>query len=142
MTRIMHTFRIWFRHILLPALLLCTFIPIQAEKGASLPYRFLLVISSQWEDPASYVIENTDEFQVVVCLLKNWGIPFDILRLDQQNLDRYHMLDRNGNPRYGSIIWDADPEGLEGKDPGLLASLVRDNGVGLVVLGNTVSPKA
>jgi hypothetical protein len=29
-----------------------------------LPYRFLLIISSQWKDPASYLIEGEGEFPV------------------------------------------------------------------------------
>ena len=51
---------------------------------SQLPYRFLLVISTQWDYPNSYVIEGGSEFSVVAALLKTWGIPFEILRLDQQ----------------------------------------------------------
>src|SRR5574341_435124 len=71
--------------------------------------------------------------------LKTWGLPFEILRLDQQRLDRYHLLDRDGRPRYGTIIWDASSGGTEGKDLSLLPSLVKDFGVNLVVLGDTVA---
>ena len=104
-----------------------------------LPYRFLLVISGQWKDPASYVIEAGGEFPALVSLLKTWGLPFDILRLDQQRLDRYYLLDRDGQSRYGTIIWDADPGAMEDKDLSLLPSLVREQGVGLVVLGDSVA---
>jgi len=110
-----------------------------ADERQTLPYRFLLVISNQWKDPASYVIEGGGEFQVIATLLKTWGLPFDVLRLDQQRLDRYHMIDREGRPLYGTIIWDADPSGLEGKDLSFLPSLVKDFGVNLVILGDTVS---
>jgi hypothetical protein len=110
-----------------------------AAGAPALPYRFLLVISEQWKDPASYVIEAGGEFPAIVSLLKTWGLPFDILRLDQQRLDRYHLLDREGQSRYGSIIWDPDPAGVEGKDVSLLSSLVREQGVGLVVLGDSVA---
>jgi len=103
------------------------------------PYRFLLVISGQWKDPASYVIEAGGEFPVIVSLLKTWGLPFEILRLDQQRLDRYHLLERDGQSRYGTIIWDPDPAAMEGKDVSLLSSLVREQGVGLVVLGDSVA---
>jgi hypothetical protein len=34
------------------------FSPFAAAQTAPLPYRFLLVISDQWKDPASYVIED------------------------------------------------------------------------------------
>src|SRR5512133_2245387 len=76
--------------------------------GESLPYRFLLVIGKQWKDPASRLIEAGGEFPVVATLLKTWGLPFDILRLDQQRFDRYYLLDRESRPRYGTIIWDAE----------------------------------
>ena len=106
---------------------------------AALPYRFLLVISDQWKDPSSYVIEDGGEFQIMAALLKSWGLPFDILRLDQQRLDKYHLLDRDGQPRYGTIIWDAGPGGLENKGLSLVPELVKDYGTGLVILGNTVA---
>ena len=110
------------------------------ESNKSLPYRFLLVISNQWDDPASLLVDGESEFQVLVSLLKSWVLPFDILRLDQQNLDRYFLLDRDGSPRYSTIIWDADPDGLEGENLELLPLLVKEQGVNLVVLGNCVSP--
>jgi hypothetical protein len=114
---------------------------LQGMAGAqpALPYRFLLVISDQWKDPASYVIEDGGEFQIITALLKSWGLPFDILRLDQQRLDKYHLLDRDGRPRYGTIIWDAGPGGLENKGLSLIPELVKDYGTGLVILGNTVA---
>jgi hypothetical protein len=124
------------------ALALVLFAPLAvgaADERQPLPYRFLLVISNQWKDPASYVIEGGGEFQVIATLLKTWCLPFDVLRLDQQRLDRYHMIDREGRPLYGTIIWDADPSGLEGKDLSFLPSLVKDFGVNLVILGDTVS---
>ena len=58
----------------------------QAAGERVLPYRFLLVISDQWKDPASYLVDGGGEFQVLVSLLKAWGLPFEILRLDQQKL--------------------------------------------------------
>ena len=106
---------------------------------APVPYRFLLVIGNQWKDPASRLIEPGGEFPVVVTLLKTWGLPFDILRLDQQRFDRYYLTDRQGRPRYGTIIWDADANVGEPKNLALLSTLVRDHGVGLVVLGDTVA---
>jgi len=107
--------------------------------GAPVPYRFLLVIGNQWKDPASRLIEPGGEFPVVVTLLKTWGLPFDILRLDQQRFDRYYLMNREGRSRYGTIIWDADANAGESKDLPLLSTLVNDQGVGLVILGNTIA---
>ena len=90
------------------------------------PFRVLLVIGDQWEDPASFVVDmprapgeklnyddkenhmHTWDFHNIVLLLKSWGIPFDIVRLDQQILNRYMFLDMDGNPKYGTIIWDVN----------------------------------
>ncbi|MDA2939024.1 polysaccharide deacetylase family protein, partial [Acidobacteria bacterium AH-259-A15] len=112
---------------------------IPSVDSPSLPYRFLLVVSDQWKDPASYVIEGGGEFQVVATLLKTWGLPFDILRLDQQRLDRYHLLERTGDPRYGTIIWDAQPGDLEAAGVALVGELVKKHGVNLIVLGDSVA---
>ncbi len=120
-------------------LFLALSIPAHSEP---LPYRFLLVIGSQWGDPSGKVIEAGGEFPVVVTLLKTWGLPFDILRLDQERLDRYYLLDRDGRSRYGTIIWDAESGGCSPQDIALLSRLVSDHGVGLVVLGDTVSDAA
>ena len=121
-------------------LLYFSYSSLAATSQTLLPYRFLLVVSNQWNDPASYLIEDSDEFRILVTLLKNWGLPFDILRLDQQNFDRYHLIDREGVPRYSTIIWDADPAHLEGEDLRLLPILVKEHAVNLVILGDAVSP--
>ena len=103
---------------------------------AAPPYRFLLVVGNQWEDDASFLVERSGEFQVTAALLKTWGLPFDILRLDQQAMDRYHLLQRDGTPRYGTVIWDV-PEDSKGRDLKLLAEL-NQQGVSVVVLGDTI----
>ena len=105
----------------------------------NLPYRFLLVIADQWKDPASYVIEEGGEFHTIAALMKSWGVPFDIVRLDQQRLDQYHLLDRDGRPRYGTIIWDAAPADF---DASLVRELVKRHRVNLVVLADTVGVPA
>ncbi len=110
-----------------------------ASASSASPYRFLLVIGDQWKDPASRLIEAGGELPVVVTLLKTWGLPFDILRLDQQRFDRYYLMDRQGRPRYGTIIWDAGANVGEPNDLALLATLVKDHGVGLVSLGDAVA---
>ena len=124
------------QRIALVFLLLALAIPAVAEP---LPYRFLLVIGSQWSDPASKLIEAGGEFPAIVTLLKTWGVPFDILRLDQERFDRYYLLDREGRPRYGTIIWDAESSATNPKDMALLSDLVNNHGLGLVVLGDTVA---
>jgi len=43
-------------------------------------------------------------------VVEDLGLPFDILRLDQQRLDNYYLLDREGQPRYGTILWIANPD--------------------------------
>ena len=77
--------------------------------GAYRPDRVLLIIGGQWDDPSSFLIRTDNELHEIASLLKHWGTPFDILRLDQQKLDRSHFLDFTGKPRYGAILWDADP---------------------------------
>lgn len=122
--------------------LLTGVVPLSAERPPSqlrLPYRFLLVVLDQWGDPGSFVIEDANEFRVVASLLKTWGLPFDILRLDQQNLDLYHLLDRDGRPRYGTIIWDARLGEDREEEIETLVHLVEKNGVSLVILGDALA---
>jgi hypothetical protein len=109
--------------------------PLLTCSAVAAPYRFLLVIGNQWDDDASFVIDRPSEFQITAALLKTWGLPFDIVRLDQQTFDRYHLLDRDGHSRYGAIIWDA-PE-VKGRDIGLLADL-NAQGVSVIILGDTI----
>src|ERR1700733_5377769 len=87
------------------------------------PYRVLLVISKQWKDPRSFLVSGGGEFQTTVTLFKSWGIPFDILRLDQVLLDPNQFTDFEGRPRYGAIIWDA-PDPISSSDEALLADAV------------------
>ncbi|MDP3071771.1 MAG: hypothetical protein Q8N18_15880 [Opitutaceae bacterium] len=44
-------------------------------------YRFLIVVGDQWKDGTSFFIDRLADFQGVAALLKNWGLPFDILRI-------------------------------------------------------------
>jgi len=77
------------------------------------PYRVLLVIGSQWNDPGSYDIDSTrvsgEDFRDVATMLKIWGIPFDILRLDQQRLQINRFLNGIAQPNYACVIWMACP---------------------------------
>ena len=38
-------------------------------------------------------VQGACDFHHLAVLLKSWGIPFDVIRLDQQFLDRYMFLD-------------------------------------------------
>ncbi len=71
------------------------------------PYRVLVVVAD-WGDPASHVISEKDVFQPVAALLKAWSVPFDIFRLDQQNLGASFLFERSGAVRYGAVLWLAD----------------------------------
>lgn len=108
----------------------------EAEK----PYRVLVIIGDQWKDPGSYNIDENrvagDEFRDVITMLKIWGIPFDILRLDQQNLNINRFLDGIAEPGYGCLVWMADPDMLEGPhaDYGTLQRAVREYGMSLIAL--------
>ncbi len=121
------------------------------------PFRVLLIIGDQWDDPASYMVglpQSTGEysgydakpevpgdrdFHHLVVLLKSWGIPFDIVRLDQQILDRYMFLDMNNNPRYGTIIWDVNrSEKILNQDYSIVPGIVKEYGVGLIALSDRI----
>ncbi|MGB2866934.1 MAG: hypothetical protein WBD36_00660, partial [Bacteroidota bacterium] len=82
------------------------------------PYRVLVIIGDQWTDPQSYNIDTRrvkgGEFIDVVTMLKIWGVPFDVLRLDQQRLQINRFLNGEAEPNYGCIVWMADPGKIEG----------------------------
>jgi hypothetical protein len=96
----------------------------QPPKSATFkPYRVLVVVET-WGDPASQVITDRDTFQPVVALLKAWSVPFDILRLDQQNLGADYLFERSGAVRYGAVLWLADPSSYAGKNLDILSAAV------------------
>ena len=122
------------------------------------PFRVLVVIGDQWSDPASYMIEmpeptgeysgydaapevNGDcDFHHLVILLKSWGIPFDVVRLDQQLLDRYMFLDINDAPKYGTIIWDVNQtDKLMPQNYSIVNEIVKDYGIGLIAISDRIS---
>src|SRR5713226_7960096 len=103
-----------------------------AKFQALKPYRVLLVIK-KWEDPASQVVASEkDAFQPVAALLKAWSVPFDILRLDQQNLGASYLFDRSGMVRYGAVLWLADLPSYAGKNLESLQEAV-EGGTSVVV---------
>ena len=123
--------------------------------GKLKPFRVLVIIGDQWEDPASYmvgkanldisgtayprVIEESD-FHHIAIVLKSWGIPFDVVRLDQQLLDQYMFLDMYNKPRYGTIIWDVNQtDKLMPQDYSIVAEMVKEYGIGLIALSDHIS---
>lgn len=122
------------------------------------PFRVLVVIGDQWSDPASYMIEMPEptgeysgydaapevngvcDFHHLVILLKSWGIPFDVVRLDQQLLDRYMFLDMNNAPKYGTIIWDVNQtDKLMPQNYSIVTEMVKEYGIGLIAISDRIS---
>jgi hypothetical protein len=104
------------------------------------PFKVLVVIGDQWKDPMSY---NIDPFRVeggdfldVVTMLKIWGVPFDILRLDEQRLQINRFLDYAARPAYGCVIWMADPDKLTGMSANYetLQRAVNEYGISMIAL--------
>jgi len=75
------------------------------------PFKVVVVISAQRQDPMSYMItgDSFSDFKSMVILLKSWGIPFEIIRFDQQFLNRNMFLGPDGKPNCSTIIWDVPP---------------------------------
>ena len=95
------------------------------DQASPRPYRVLVIIGEQWDDPGSYSIdggsrfggrtrESDRDFRDVATMLKIWGIPFDILRLDQQRLQINRLLNGIAEPNYSCLIWIANPDRLKG----------------------------
>ena len=75
----------------------------------------------------------------LVVMLKSWGIPFDIVRLDQQSLDINMFLDPDDKPLHGCIIWAADPQAeLLRQDYGVLTEAVEQHGVNVIALSHMI----
>ncbi len=150
-----------FAFILL-SLLLSVFAGVRsfANDPAINPFRVLVIIGDQWDDPAGYmvthpkplpvysgysirpVVPGQEDFHHLMILLKSWGIPFDVIRLDQQILDRYMFLDMQGKPRYGTIIWDVNrSEGVIPPDYDILREMVEKQGMGLIALTDRIFPE-
>jgi hypothetical protein len=112
------------------------------------PFRVLVIIGDQWTDPSSYNIDPTrvkdEDFLDVVTMLKIWGVPFDILRLDEQRLQINRFLDGVAKPNYGCIIWMADPDKLSGYSANYetLKRAVNEYGISLIALTDYIKTKA
>jgi hypothetical protein len=104
------------------------------------PFRVLVIIGDQWKDPLSYHIDSRrvvgEDFIDVVTMLKIWGVPFDILRLDEQRLQINRFLDGEAKPNYGCIIWMANPDILKGYSANypVLKQAVEQYGTSMIIL--------
>lgn len=123
-----------------------------AGPPAPRPYRVLVVIGDQWGDPGSYNIDghsryseqsrrSAQDFRDVITMLKVWGIPFDILRLDQQRLQINRFLNGVAQPNYSCLIWMADPSRLETSSANypVLRRAVLEYGMSLIALFDHVA---
>ncbi len=124
----------------------------EADRVAAKPYRVLVVIGDQWGDPGSYNIdgqsryseqsrESAKDFRDVITMLKIWGIPFDVLRLDQQRLQINRFLNGVAQPNYSCLIWMADPGSLEKLSANYqtLRRVVLEYGISLIALFDHVA---
>jgi hypothetical protein len=119
-----------------------------AEQTAVKPYRVLVVIGDQWTDPLSYNIDSRrvrgEDFIDVVTMLKIWGVPFDVLRLDEQRLQINRFLDGAAKPMYGCVVWMADPTRLAGSSANYqtLKRAVEEYGTSLIALFDYIKTPA
>ncbi|UCE08566.1 MAG: hypothetical protein JSW07_11300, partial [bacterium] len=115
-----------------------------SEKLVVNPLKVLVIIGDQWKDPMSYMITNecSTDFKNIMILLKSWGIPFDVIRLDQQFLDRNMFLGPDGRLLYGTIIWDVNhTDKLLHPDYGIITDMVINHGIGFIALSNRIQPQ-
>ncbi|HKD48934.1 MAG TPA: hypothetical protein VKB67_14695 [Rhizomicrobium sp.] len=123
-----------FKRVLAGIFLLATILPLHAEEPLK-PYRVLIVISDQWKDPRSFLVSGGGEFQTLVTMFKSWGIPFDVLRLDQTLMDPSHFADFTGKARYGAILWDVPGE-VSQADQALVTDAVQKLHISLIAIGD------
>ncbi len=131
---------------------------VASETQAAKPFRVLVVIGDQWKDPASFMVERAaptgeysgyfkypevygeTDFHQLMILLKSWGIPFDVVRLDQQFLQASMFTDMYGDPMYGTIIWDVNQgEELLHPDYSIVQRMVLEQGIGIIALADRIS---
>jgi len=122
-----------------------------SSRGADInPYRVALVIGDQWDDPMSFVVHHkpagrggayadtlSSDFSSIVILLKNWCIPFDIIRLDQEFMDINRFVGPDGEPKVGCILWDVPAsDKLQPQRYEVIRQAVDEYGIGLIALGD------
>ena len=91
--------------------------PIACFAQGELPYRFLLVISDQWKDDSSQLLSSSPTtFRCWRRCSKPGACRSTSCGWTNSGWTRYHLLDREGRPLYGTIIWDAGELKVKGKD--------------------------
>jgi len=105
------------------------------------PYRLLVVTGREWHDPSCYLVENDGLFNDVVALLTTWGLPYDIIRLDQERLTPEYLAGYQGNANYSAVIWTTGSARLDSSSAALLTRFVLDMGVDLVALGPAIKDR-
>lgn len=111
------------------------------------PFRVLIIIGDQWVDPLSYNIDSRrvhgKDFIDIATMLKIWGVPFDVLRLDEQRLQINRFLDGEAKPNYGCVIWMADPDKLKGYSANYqtLKRAVEEYGISMIALFDYIKTK-
>jgi hypothetical protein len=102
------------------------------------PYKVLVVAGVQMKD--SLVIHDALDFGDVIGLLKIWGVPFDILRLESHTLELDDFIDGSGQAKYGTIIWTAqqDQYPWQPQDYNILTQAVNDYHISLIALANKI----
>jgi len=132
-------------------------IAVDSTNSAYRPFRVAVIIGDQWDDPMSYMVRATKstgdysgygdqpdvpcpiEFHHLMILLKSWAVPFDVIRLDQQFLDRNMFLNAEGKPIYGTIIWDVNKSDiLLNPDYSIIQEMVENYGIGLIALSDRI----
>ncbi len=129
-------------------------LPVSGQIIQNRPFRVAVVIGDQWNDPSSYLLTaqkqpdksdvtelpKANDLHTLAVLLKSWSIPFDIIRLDQQFLDPYLFLNMEGNPKYGTIIWDVnESQSLFAPNFSVITEVVEKHGIGLIALSDRIS---
>jgi len=71
-------------------------------------------------------------------MLKSWGVPFDIVRLDQTLLDANQFTDFSGRAKYGAILWDVPGESLSASDQAVVEEAVLKLHISLIAIGDRV----
>lgn len=120
--------------------------------------RIAVVIGDQFKDPMSYLVQQTDkagafsgnerepavrnpvDFYYMSILLKSWGMPFDIFRLDQQFLDYYMFIGPDEQPKYGTILWMVNEnDKLLNPDLSIINEVLEKHNMGFLALSNRIT---
>jgi len=103
------------------------------------PNRVLVVASVQMRD--NRVIRDAWDFGDIIALLKLWGIPFDVLRLDIHAMTPRDFHDATGHPRYSTIIWTArshEEHPWQAQEYRVVQQAVARDHLGLIAVGNKI----